>query len=187
MSVQRYLNASLAPSSQKAYRAGIGSFLKLCTHLGSPPLPVTQDLLCSFVAYLANTNCAYQTIRSYLAAVRYLQIANNLTPTPLASMHKLQLVMRGARRHVASSRTVKPRLPITPEILRKLRALWSGRAHEFDVILLWAACCSAFFVFFPRRRNHDPVNRQLRRSPSPGIRGYSHGLCTVTPPNSHPP
>ena len=124
------------------------SFLKFCTNFGSQPLPVTQDLLCSFVAYLANTNCAYQTIRSYLAAIRYLQIANNLTPTPLTSMHKLQLVMRGARRQIASTRTERPRLPITPDILRKLRALWTGRAHKFDVIMLWAACCTAFFGFF---------------------------------------
>ena len=39
-------------------------------------------------------------------------------------------------------------LPITPSILRQLRALWSRRAHDYDVILSWAACCTAFFGFF---------------------------------------
>ena len=141
MSVQRYFNTSLAPSTQKAYYSGISSFLKLCTNLGTPPLPFTQDLLCSFVAYLADTNCAYQTIRSYLAAVSYLQIANNLTLTPLTSMHKLQLVMRGTCGHIASTRMEKPRLPITPEILRKVllarrKALLTRRAHKFNIILL---------------------------------------------------
>ena len=42
----------------------------------------------------------------------------------------------------------KPRLPITPTILRQLKALWVGRAGKVDTVMLWAACCTAFFGFF---------------------------------------
>ena len=42
----------------------------------------------------------------------------------------------------------RQRLPIIPSILRQIRALWSTRAPEFDIVMLWAACCTAFFGFF---------------------------------------
>ena len=32
--------------------------------------------------------------------------------------------------------------------MRQLRALWSAKATDFDHIMLWAACCTAFFGFF---------------------------------------
>ena len=41
----------------------------------------------------------------------------------------------------------RERLPITPPILRKIRSVWDGRAGEHDIVMLWAACCLAFFGF----------------------------------------
>ena len=77
-------------------------------------------------------------------------------------MHRLQLVLWGARRHLVSSVSEKPRLPITPVILR-IRASWASRAEEFDIVMLWAACCRAFFGFFrvgeitiPSLGSYDP-------------------------------
>ena len=61
-------------------------------------------------------------------------------------MPKLALVQR--RIQCLRSRSVsKPRLPITPDILRQLKALWTGQATDFNIIMLWAACCTAFFAF----------------------------------------
>ena len=115
----------------------------------------------SYVAYLADKKSAYQTITTYLAAVRYLQTINNVSPTPLSSMFTLQLVMKGARRSIINKE--KPRLPITPTILRDIRALWSRRPHDFDIIMVWAACCMAFGCFFrfgeitvPSASGYDP-------------------------------
>jgi len=42
----------------------------------------------------------------------------------------------------------KSRLPITPLILCQLQMLWSWEAADYDVIMTWAACCTAFFSFF---------------------------------------
>ncbi len=39
----------------------------------------------------------------------------------------------------------RPRLPITPEILRKLRSVWVA---GFDQSMLWAAATACFFGFF---------------------------------------
>ena len=48
----------------------------------------------------------------------------------------------------ATRQPSRSRLPITPHILRQLRALWSGTAHEFNTIMLWAASTACFFGFF---------------------------------------
>jgi len=39
-------------------------------------------------------------------------------------------------------------LPITPELLLKLRKVWQKDASRFDIIMLWAACTTCFFGFF---------------------------------------
>ena len=112
---------------------------------------------------MANNNCAFQTIKIYLSAIRHFQISNRVSPVPTSSINRLQLVLRGARRHLVSSVSEKPRLPITPAILRRIRASWASRAEEFDIVMLWAACCTAFFGFFrageitiPSRGSYDP-------------------------------
>ena len=59
----------------------------------SNPFPVPQALMCYYVAYLANSGLAYQTIKTYLAAVRHAQIAKGLPePKEVASMPKLKVV-----------------------------------------------------------------------------------------------
>ena len=39
------------------------------------------------------------------------------------------------------------RLPITPDLLRKLHAILSRGPPSFDEVMLWAACCQGFFGF----------------------------------------
>ncbi len=41
----------------------------------------------------------------------------------------------------------RERLPITPRLLRQIKAVWECRARDPDYIMLWAACCLAFFGF----------------------------------------
>lgn len=114
----------------------------------SNPLPVSQSVLCLFISHLANLGLAYSTIKTYLSAVRYLHILNGL-PEPRANpMPKLNLVERGIRRAKATEEPRRLRLPITPLILRQLKSLWSSRAEDFDTVMIWAACCTAFFGFF---------------------------------------
>ena len=38
----------------------------------------------------------------------------------------------------------RERLPITPPILK---TVWDGQANDPDIVMLWAACCLAFFGF----------------------------------------
>lgn len=40
------------------------------------------------------------------------------------------------------------RLPITPQLLHKIRGVWEKDASRHDHIMLWAACTTCFFGFF---------------------------------------
>lgn len=112
------------------------------------PLPASQSILCGFIAYLANQNLSYTTIKTYLSAVRYLHLCNGLPDPRALPTPRLDLVSRGIRRENALRSTSHPRLPITLPILRQVRALWSGSADNFDTIMLWAASTLCFFGFF---------------------------------------
>ena len=41
----------------------------------------------------------------------------------------------------------RPRLPITLDILGKLRLIWEKTPHDYNSIMLWAACTTYFFGF----------------------------------------
>lgn len=113
--------------------------------MGAPPLPVSEDRLCQFVAFLRLEGLRHQTAKSYLSAVRHLQISQGRGDPCISSMPRLELVMRGMKRSQTGIPS-KPRLPITPAILRKIRAEWD-RSEEWDHIMLWAAMCLCFFGF----------------------------------------
>ena len=61
---------------------------------------------------------------------------------------RLQYVLRGIKRAEAQrSSNGKERFPISPSILRKIKAVWERSASDPDTVMLWAACCLAFFRF----------------------------------------
>ena len=54
-------------------------------------------------------------------------------------------VLRGIKKeHSKQANITKSRLPITPNILLKLRSVWEEEASN---IMLWAACCTCYFDF----------------------------------------
>ena len=62
----------------------------------------------------------------------------------------LEYVLRGVRMDQARNREGPPpmeRLPITPDILLKVRVILERNRMSFDNIMLWAAYCTAFFGF----------------------------------------
>lgn len=164
--VQHYLNLSLAPSTKATYNQGTKHYHSFCCISGiSSPYPLSEQLLCSFASYLGNLHLSPQTIRTYLAAIKFTHISlgyqDPYTQLPSAT---LKLVQRGiAREYSMSDSSSFTRLPITPHILRGIKALWSQSSFQHDVIMLWAALCTGFFGFFrlgeitsPSPCNFDP-------------------------------
>lgn len=101
-----------------------------------------------YVSHLANKGLALSSIKVYLSAIRNLHVEaglhseweNQLTP-------RLQLVLRGIKRAKASDPPTPARLPITIDIMRQIKAVLMKAPEKYDNILLWAACCLAFFGF----------------------------------------
>ena len=115
------------------------------------PFPVTENLLTYFAAFLAGEGLKAQSIKTYLAAVRHLQLTLGLPdPRDSSSLPRLRLVLLGIRRMQAESgrSQTRKRLPMTPAILRRIRRLWNERATRGEYIMPWAALTLCFFGFF---------------------------------------
>jgi len=101
-------------------------------------------------------------MKSYLAAVRHGQIAVGLGDPMMGRMPRLQYVVKGAQRSL-SGRPKRTRLPITPEILRRMRSSWEQLPSRDDAVMLWAASALCFFGFLrmgeavvPSDSGYDP-------------------------------
>ena len=149
-SVQRYFQQGLAPSTQKTYGAAMKRFHNFCVRFAIlNPFPVSEMLLCSFAAFLADEGLAPQTGKAYLSAVRSMQISLGLPdPREKSALPALKRVQAGISRvRMLKGAKSRIRLPITPALLDRMRRWLDSSAHP-DKIVLWAIACTAFFGFF---------------------------------------
>ena len=166
-SVQRYFQQGLASSTHKIYGVAMKRFHAFCVHFSVlNPFPVSEMLLCSFAAFLADEGLVPQTGKAYLSAVRSMQISFGLPdPWEHSSMPAFKRVQAGIS-HARMLRGAKSRirLPITATVLDQIRQ-WLDRSAHPDKVVLWAIACCAFFGFFRlgellplSAREFDPTN-----------------------------
>jgi hypothetical protein len=111
-------------------------------------VPATELVLCRFVSYLAEAGLRVRTIKVYLSAIRFLHIREGVDDPFSLGLQRLHYVLQGIKRsEVAGGTPKKIRLPITPDILRKLKVVWDKKAADPDTVMIWAACCLGFFAF----------------------------------------
>ena len=106
---------------------------------------MTENILTHFVAFLYREGLKAGTVKSYLAATHYTQIALGLGNPHMENMNKLEYVIRGVKR--LTSAPTCTRLPITLPLLAKLRGAWYAGQLKRDAMLLWAAAPMCFFSF----------------------------------------
>lgn len=146
--MEYYFRHSLAPSTRRSYTSAQTRYLKFCSQFSLPPLPLQECHLCRFATFLAQDSISHSTIKCYLSALRRLQIAHNHPDPMISSFPKLESVIRGIKMDQARIKDPSPkRLPITIDILHKLRSIFESRGHEVDSFMLWAAVCTCFFGF----------------------------------------
>lgn len=144
----KFLHNGLAISTKATYGAGRRRYLKFCKGAGIKPIPTSECTLTLFITYLATHNISLATIKVYLSAVRHIHLCRGLHNhfnqqlTP-----RLQLILRGIRRRQACTRTVRRRLPITIQMLQRIKKLLSRKPPSYNNTTLWAMCCLAFFGF----------------------------------------
>ena len=110
------------------------------------PFPVTEPTLITFVASLYTQRLSAGTVKSYLAVVRYAQIAMGRGDPQIGAMPQLEYVLKGLKRKGAGKHC-RVRLPITPGILCKLKRVWAQMPDKYNAAMLWAASTLCFFGF----------------------------------------
>ena len=144
--VSFYFKKRLASSTQKTYKVGQERYLKLCVQRSLLPLPLSERGMTTYVSFLGGEGIRHSTIKVYLSAIRFLQIASGLgDPFAKSSWPRLEYVLKGIKRNQAETGVKsKPRLPITPTILK---LVWEPTAAQGDSVL------SLFFRVFTLRGN----------------------------------
>ena len=148
--VQSYFDQGIAVSTKSVYRAGWRKYLEFCRTYSLHPLPVTEHKQLTFSAYLSLT-VNWGTTRSYLSAIRFVQIRTGLPDPSATPSPKLPYVLNGIRR-ASPQHTRIQRLPVTPALLSSIHSLWSQQPITFDKTMLWAAFCTGFFWVYESRR-----------------------------------
>ena len=127
------------------YTSGGTRYRQFCGRADLIPYPTSEETLLLFVGYLHREKLSHGTMKSYLAAVRFEQISRGMGNPNIASMPKLEYVLRGAKKKTPVS--TRQRLPITPQILLRLKQVWKKDPAKRDAQMLWAAACLCFFGF----------------------------------------
>jgi site-specific recombinase XerD len=102
--VAAYVEASLAPATRRAYRAGLADFRAWCAGQGVEVLPATPETVARYLADLAGSGRKVATLEQRVAAIRWAHEAAGLeSPTAAKGV---RAAMRGIRRElgVAPSR-----------------------------------------------------------------------------------
>ena len=138
-----YFSKGLSLSTQRTYKSAQGWCLKFCTKSATAPLPISESQLCSYGSFLANEGLKHRSIKSYLSAIRHLQIAEGLgDPFHGISMPKLEHVFRGVKKHqVETMGGQRERLPIIPCILRQIKGVWDDIRKIALSGLLFVSLC----------------------------------------------
>ena len=100
-------------------------------------MPASEAVLCQFVTYLARDKLKHRTIKAYLSAVRFLHIENGKDDPFKPPLLRLEYIMKGIKRCEAQQQNGRrERLPISPSILRKIKAVWESSASDPDTVML---------------------------------------------------
>ena len=129
--------AALKPNTQRTYSSAQTRFINFCSKYNLVVMPVTEDTLLLYIAFLFDEGLKGSSIRVYISAVRSLHIYSGFVYP--SDMFRVRLALRGA---VCQSLPPVRKFPITFSVLSQMLKFVSGR---FDAKLLTAVMTLAFF------------------------------------------
>lgn len=137
--VRRYKQAAFAESTKSVYRTQIKKYIEFCKNYGYEPVPASSQVICRYVAYLAQTMCP-SSIKQYLNVVRILHLENGMQ-NPVQDDYILKSVIKGIER--VKGNFVRRKLPITVDILKAFLTVLDLKNSQN--LTFWAASLVAFF------------------------------------------
>ena len=95
-----FCSQGVAPSTRSTYQSALWKFAEFCSLYSIvSPFPVSESILCYFSSYLACKTLSPQTIKTYLAGIRHMQITLGLPePRAFSSLPRLRLVQSGIQK-----------------------------------------------------------------------------------------
>ena len=153
---QEFYANGLAASTLNTYSTGQIRFINFCRQLKVATVPSTEDTLILFATVLASINISHTTIKVYLAAIRHMYVSAGLYALFDKQLTlRLQLTLKGIQKKQAVTKPPRVRLPITLQIMQNIKTLLAKQPDSYFNIMIWAACCLAFFgclrVYSPSR------------------------------------
>lgn len=135
------LSASLSPSAKVLYKNAWLRLLRFDPSISN--LPVANYTICNFIAFLFKTNFSSATIASNISAISFVhKILGTYDPTQSFLVRKL---LRGCQN---LSKPCDSRLPITPELLKRIiEALPKVVPNYHFQLLIQAVFLIAFNAF----------------------------------------
>ena len=139
--VREFLEAGLAESTKRVYRAGWKWYIAFAGSVAIPAVPITSESVTLFAAFLGAEGLAISTIESYLAALRHVHLLTNPSgPAPSWHSPHMKVLLRGIRRVQAQHSPARVRLPITSSLMRCIKAQLAKSPSSHMSRLIWAAC-----------------------------------------------
>lgn len=161
--VRGYTRHTFAESTKASYRTHLRTYIRFCINFHVNPVPIAQNELLAYVAFLART-LKPSSIGNYLNAVRLIHLEAGLD-NPLENNFSLNNLKRGIARKLGTSPEQK--LPITCKILQDISTFLNP--FSSSDIAFWAACVIGFFGFLRKstllpKTISNPGNDCLLRS-----------------------
>ena len=122
--------------------------MNFCSSTQRQTVPTSESTLLLFVSHLAKSSLGHGTIKVYLSAVRHMHVScGKHTEFSTQLSPRLQQVIKGIKKTQSALKVPNLRRPITLDIMTKIKAVLSGQPKSHLNVMLWAACCLAFFGF----------------------------------------
>lgn len=171
--------ASRAFNSALTYRTGYKQFAKFLSEYNrAVQIPITDDVLAAFVAHCALRGLSVSTIKTYLFAVRAVQLDAGFPFPSWRSRHTVFSTLQGVRRLFGDVHTSKRALTLAHLIkmhgaYRLRRRDPRTRAHA---LALWACILVGFFGMIRK----DNLTKG-KRDPFNPLKGLRRGDLSIVP------
>ena len=135
---------ALSTSTQYARAEDFFLLFGLYTRGGEIFLPASDELLCEYLAWQALT-VDPKNLKGRLSAIRHLHLRMGLQWVPVSERYRVDRCLTGLMR--LCPRAAKRKLPITPQLLIRMRQCPLIPWADPRMKVVWAAMLTAFFCF----------------------------------------